>query len=316
MNRPLNIAHRGGANLWPENTLDAFENAIHAGVDGIECDIQRTRDDALIIHHDDRLKPAATRQNGRWLSAPTPRLRDLALRELDALDVGRLHPESAYAKTRTGQVPIDGAHIPALDALNKLIATRAGPDFRLYAELKTHLLDDTDAAAHHLADLFCTSLASSPISDRTHIISFDWRCVDHVRAAFPDQPHAYTTLPFFITDPATADKNPLSGPRAQLRAAAAAGAAWFGKHDWRDKPGQTHGEKMLAAIAAAGGQHWFAYHADITPETLACAARLNIGVSAWTVNAPAEMARLARLGVSAMITDRPDIMLQLPDAQS
>ena len=40
MNRPLNIAHRGGANLWPENTLEAFDNAINVGVDGIECDIQ------------------------------------------------------------------------------------------------------------------------------------------------------------------------------------------------------------------------------------------------------------------------------------
>ena len=39
MDRPLNIAHRGGANLWPENTLEAFDNAINAGVDGIECDI-------------------------------------------------------------------------------------------------------------------------------------------------------------------------------------------------------------------------------------------------------------------------------------
>ena len=57
----MNIAHRGGANLWPENTLEAFKNAINAGVDGIECDIQRTRDDRLVIHHDDRLKAEATR---------------------------------------------------------------------------------------------------------------------------------------------------------------------------------------------------------------------------------------------------------------
>ncbi|GIR46290.1 MAG: hypothetical protein CM15mP55_2660 [Hyphomicrobiales bacterium] len=143
MNRPLNIAHRGGANLWPENTLEAFDNAINAGVDGIECDIQHTRDDRLVIHHDDRLKPEATRESGNWLTAPTPRIRELDRSELDVLDVGRLQPDSAYSQTRAGQTPIDGARIPDFDAVNRLIATRTGPEFRLYCELKTHLLDDT-----------------------------------------------------------------------------------------------------------------------------------------------------------------------------
>ena len=315
-NRSMNIAHRGGANLWPENTLEAFENAINAGVDGIECDIQRTRDDRLVIHHDDRLKPEATRQNGTWLSAPTPRLRELARHDLDALDVGRLHPDSAYSQIRAGQMPIDGARIPDFDAVNQLIAARTAPEFRLYAELKTHLLDDTDASARHLADLFCTTLAASPVRARTHVVSFDWRCLDHVRAAFPDQPHAYTTLPFFVTDPDRDPETPLSGLRAQLRAAFANGATWMGPHDWRDKPGQTHGEKILGAIAAAGGHHWFAFHQDITPDMMACATRLKIGVSAWSVNAPADMQRLVRLGVRAIITDRPDLMRELRVTQN
>ncbi|MEC7266102.1 MAG: glycerophosphodiester phosphodiesterase family protein, partial [Pseudomonadota bacterium] len=201
MNRPLNIAHRGGANLWPENTLEAFDNAINAGVDGIECDIQHTRDDRLVIHHDDRLKPEATRESGNWLTAPTPRIRELDRSELDVLDVGRLQPESAYSQTRAGQTPIDGARIPDLDAVNRLIATRTSPEFRLYCELKTHLLDDTDAHALHSADLFCTTLAASPVRARTHVVSFDWRCLEHVRAAFPDLPIAHTTPPFLITDP-------------------------------------------------------------------------------------------------------------------
>ena len=316
MNRPLNIAHRGGANLWPENTLEAFDNAINAGVDGIECDIQHTRDDRLVIHHDDRLKPEATRESGNWLTAPTPRIRELDRSELDVLDVGRLQPDSAYSQTRFGQTPIDGARIPDFDAVNRLIATRTGPEFRLYCELKTHLLDDTATHARHLADLFCTTLAASPVRARTHVVSFDWRCLEHVRAAFPDLPIAHTTPPFFITDPDRDPETPLSGLRGQLRAASAAGAKWLGKHDWRNQPGQTHGEKMLAAIAAAGGQHWFAFHQDVTPDTMACATRLKLGVSAWSVNEPADMERLARLGVSAIITDRPDLMRDLPEIQN
>ena len=52
----LNIAHRGGADLWPENTMQAFERAIALGVDGIEFDLQLSADGHLLIHHDARLK--------------------------------------------------------------------------------------------------------------------------------------------------------------------------------------------------------------------------------------------------------------------
>ena len=121
--------------------------------------------------------------------------------------------------------------------MNRLIATRTGPEFRLYCELKTHLLDDTATHARHLADLFCTTLAASPVRARTHVVSFDWRCLEHVRAAFPDLPIAHTTPPFFITDPDRDPETPLSGLRGQLRAASAAGAKWLGKHDWRNQPG-------------------------------------------------------------------------------
>lgn len=310
MNKPLNIAHRGGANLWPENTLEAFSNAIDLGVDAIEFDIQATKDDRLIIHHDDRLKPDATRANGAWLTPPTPRLRHLTHTELKALDIGRLQPDSAYARIRVGQTPIDGAQIPDFAAMNQLVAARTGEDFRLYAELKTNLLDDTPDEAAHLAALFCTELQASPVLDRTHIISFNWVSIDTVRSKFPDLPYAYTTIPFDVSDPdhASAAQDPPDSLRARLRAASAAGAKWWAGHDWRNETGATHGEKMLAAIARAGIRHWFGFHKDITPETMRCAARLNLQVTAWTANTPDEIARLANLGVHGIVTDRPDLM--------
>jgi glycerophosphoryl diester phosphodiesterase len=50
--RPLVIAHRGGAGLWPENTLYAFERALRAGADVIEMDVRATADGALVVIHD------------------------------------------------------------------------------------------------------------------------------------------------------------------------------------------------------------------------------------------------------------------------
>lgn len=54
---PILVAHRGGADLWPENTMTAFRNAgalfADAGVPGwIELDTQFTADHVLIVLHD------------------------------------------------------------------------------------------------------------------------------------------------------------------------------------------------------------------------------------------------------------------------
>ena len=49
------IAHRGGANLAPENTLAAFQNAIDLGVDMIEIDVEQTRDSIVVVIHDDKV---------------------------------------------------------------------------------------------------------------------------------------------------------------------------------------------------------------------------------------------------------------------
>lgn len=50
-----NIAHRGGASLAPENTLAAFSNAISIGADYYELDVQISKDDSLMIMHDDTI---------------------------------------------------------------------------------------------------------------------------------------------------------------------------------------------------------------------------------------------------------------------
>ena len=50
--RPLIIAHRGASNLAPENTLASFRLAKELGADGVECDVQLTKDHKLVIAHD------------------------------------------------------------------------------------------------------------------------------------------------------------------------------------------------------------------------------------------------------------------------
>ena len=50
--RPWAMGHRGVRGSLPENTLAAFEAALGAGLDGLEVDVQRTRDGHLVLTHD------------------------------------------------------------------------------------------------------------------------------------------------------------------------------------------------------------------------------------------------------------------------
>jgi glycerophosphoryl diester phosphodiesterase len=86
---PLWIAHRGMANVYPENTLEAFRGTLACGLDMVEPDCWFTRDGGLVCMHDgsvdrttdgsgatDRLTTAGVRalrvDAGRWFAAAWP----------------------------------------------------------------------------------------------------------------------------------------------------------------------------------------------------------------------------------------------------
>ena len=50
---PYLVAHRGGARLWPENTLAAFAGAARLGADAVELDVRLTADGEVVVFHDE-----------------------------------------------------------------------------------------------------------------------------------------------------------------------------------------------------------------------------------------------------------------------
>lgn len=53
---PLHIAHRGGAGLYPENTMAAFEAAVnHHRTDALEIDVHLSADGVVMVCHDETL---------------------------------------------------------------------------------------------------------------------------------------------------------------------------------------------------------------------------------------------------------------------
>jgi len=76
---PIIIAHRGFSARAPENTLAAFRAAIEVGADGIELDVQLSKDGHVVVIHDEKLDRTT---NG---SGPVG---EKTLEELSKLDAG------------------------------------------------------------------------------------------------------------------------------------------------------------------------------------------------------------------------------------
>src|SRR5690242_244398 len=131
---PWNIAHRGGAQLMPENTLPAFAAALGRGCDGVELDVQLTADGVAVVHHDDRLMADVARENGQWLDRPGPRIGDLTWDGLQVFDIGMSRPGSAYALAHPLVKPV-AAKIPRLGEVVDL-AKSADRRFLPLVELK------------------------------------------------------------------------------------------------------------------------------------------------------------------------------------
>ena len=72
------FAHRGSSAYAPENTLEAFRLAMEQGADGIELDVQLTKDGELVVIHDETIDRVS---NGKGA------VRDYTLEELKSFSV-------------------------------------------------------------------------------------------------------------------------------------------------------------------------------------------------------------------------------------
>jgi len=52
----LRVAHRGARAYAPENTLRSFKKALEIGVDAVELDVRKTKDNQLVVIHDADVK--------------------------------------------------------------------------------------------------------------------------------------------------------------------------------------------------------------------------------------------------------------------
>lgn len=142
---PRILGHRGYRARYPENTLLAFREALRAGADGVECDLQKTRDGEFVVIHD----PSTGRTAGPDRSVAGSRLE-----ELRTLDFGR------------------GEHISTLHELLEALPR----DSWLDLELKEETLTPADCAE------IASILDSMIPRERLMISSFDARLLHPMKA--------------------------------------------------------------------------------------------------------------------------------------
>lgn len=90
--KPLVWAHRGASGYAPENTLAAFQKAVDLGADGVELDIQLTKDDQIVVIHDETID--RTSDGKGWV-------KDYTLEELRAFNYNRTKPGYKHADIPT-----------------------------------------------------------------------------------------------------------------------------------------------------------------------------------------------------------------------
>ncbi|MDB5805228.1 MAG: glycerophosphodiester phosphodiesterase [Betaproteobacteria bacterium] len=273
--------HRGARGLAPENTLTAFNRALDIGVTTLELDIGITRDREVVIHHDERLNPAITRDAaGAWIASPGPRIRDLSLKELAAYNVGALKPGTSYAAQFPEQAARETERIPRLADLFELVRRRGDVNVRFNIETKLtpdHPEDTVSPAT--MVDELLKVIVQYGLETRVTIQSFDWRTLQIVQARRPAMPTACLTarLPNFNT----------------VAPAWNAGLALEG------------GVPQLAKRARCAA--WSPNHQDVSAGAIAEAHAQGLQVIPWTVNRAEDIERMIALGVDGLITDRPDI---------
>ncbi len=82
--QPYVLGHRGASGYAPENTMESFKMALEMNCDGVELDVQMSKDGELVIIHDETID--RTSDGTGWV-------KDLTFQQLREFNYNKTHPE-------------------------------------------------------------------------------------------------------------------------------------------------------------------------------------------------------------------------------
>lgn len=153
------VAHRGYSSAYPENTLSAFAGAYACGAKTVEFDVRKTKDDQLVIFHDDTLER---------FTGDESTIADHTYEELLEIDAGSWFGDEFIFE-----------RIPTLDQTLSLLQST---NMRIFCELK-NIGDDPE-----FAEEVYNKCAEYGLLDKIVFISFNYDYLSAIKEINPDQP--------------------------------------------------------------------------------------------------------------------------------
>ncbi|WP_343076519.1 glycerophosphodiester phosphodiesterase family protein [Jiangella mangrovi] len=323
---PLDVqAHRGGRWDRPENTLPAFAHALeNEAISTLELDTGVTADGVLVVSHDRAI-------NGSHCIDTAPAtpgdpefpyvgdlVRDLTLAQIKTIDCGtKLLPELPE------QVAAPGARIPTLDEVFELVEQSGRDDIRFNIETKISPLVNDTAPYQEFTRKLVSAIQAAGLEDRATIQSFDWRTIRYARRLDRDIETVALVWQYGPAECASlADECSLQAVYGDRSVT----SPWTGGLDWwrvRDL-GRLTRQAGASTVSANWQVHdpaqgtvvssdWYlredpSYFHGPTIEELH---RQNVKVVPYTINDASIMQRLIDLGVDGIITDDPNLLIEV-----
>lgn len=153
-NRALVWAHRGASGYAPENTMISFEKAIEMGADGIELDVQLTKDDKLVVIHDEKIDRTS---NGKGF------VRDYTLKELR-----KYNYNATYPKVKHAEIPLLEDVYELFQSKNMTINVELKTGVFFYPEIEEKVIELTKK--YHLQDYVLYSSFNHRTCQKIHEI--------------------------------------------------------------------------------------------------------------------------------------------------
>ncbi len=176
--KPIEVqGHRGARAARPENTLPAFRYALDLGVDTLELDLGVTKDDRLVVLHDQHITP----QRCLGLKAPIE-VRSLTLAQVGRFDCGsKLNPRFPKQKL------VPKTRIPTLEEVFALAKKHPnGKKVQFNIETKIHPAHPKRSPSpKRFAALVVASIRKHGLVQRAVVQSFDHRTLIEVKKLEP-----------------------------------------------------------------------------------------------------------------------------------
>ena len=266
-------AHRGGAGLMPENTIEAMKHALDLGVNTLELDLQLSKDGLVVVSHDPYFHHRyAIRPDGSYVEKDDPKeyIYTMPYSEVAKYDVGsKANPEwPERACFATKKPTLD----ELIDFVENYTKEQGYSPVRYNIEVKSR---DADGEGinwpiyHDLVDACAKVLLSKHLDDRLVVQCFDVRALNFMHEKYPELKLSY------LTDQKATD---FDEAMAKLKFV----PEWLSPH-------YTTVDQDLVEKCHDKGM-------KIVP---------------WTVDDPKDLQRMIDLGVDAIITNYPDRLLML-----